>query len=272
MLCWICKEHKANSGEHKFKSSQLKQMHGKKFSEEIIYGNDNKELKLEGPNNKKVKFPKVICEHCNNNITSSHDKAFDKLIDWSYSNFQSLKANRFIDFGQVYGNDWVEQKRNLFKYMAKHAGCKIITGEQENDVTNLSNLIHKDIDTYSFQIKFIVKEAFNHLDIILKQKEADGLKFMSNSETVYRKNSDRKTVYFAGMTTYNWLSIAWIHSQNNFRTKNDDFSNQKESLTFYPFDELPEIKENDNWFSAIDNQRMETLDAQINYYDSFITK
>lgn len=70
MLCWICGKHLANSGEHKFKSSLLKKMHGKQFMSQIIYSNDKKELKLEGPNSKKVKFPKVICETCNNSVTS----------------------------------------------------------------------------------------------------------------------------------------------------------------------------------------------------------
>ncbi len=270
MLCWICKENMADSGEHKFKSSQLKRMYGKQFSEEIAYGNNSKELRLEGPNNKKVKFPKVICQDCNNTRTSPHDNAFDKLINWSQGNYENLKAARLIDFEQVYKYNWIEQKRNLLKYMAKHAGCKVITSEQENDISNLSNLIARDANTNSFQIKFIVKEGFNHLDILIKRNNGSGLKFMSNSETVVRETKDHEIVYFAGMTTYNWLSIVWVYSQNNYLTMHDGFTNQKEDLTFLPFDELPEISEDENWFNLIDKQGMETLENQIKYYDSLI--
>lgn len=272
MLCWICNENIANSGEHKFKSSQLKQMHGRKFSEEINYGYDTKTINLQGPNSKKVKFPKVICQYCNNTITSAHDEAFDLLANWSYSNYENLKSSKFIDFQLVYGDNWIVQKRNLLKYMAKHAGCKVKTGEQENDLTNLSNLILKDIDTDSFQIKFIVKESFHHIDIINKMDNGSGLKFMSNSETVYQKTRDFEMVYFAGMTTYNWLSISWVFTQNKYKTNYDGFSDKKENINFLPFDELPIIKENDNWFSVIDKQEMESLDDQIKYYDTFIKK
>lgn len=72
------------------------------------------------------------------------------------------------------------------------------------------------------------------------------------------------------MTTYNWLSIAWVHTQNNFTTKYDGFSNQTENLTFLPFDELHEVNENSDWIRLIDKQRMETLEDQITYYDTFL--
>jgi hypothetical protein len=270
MLCWICRERIANSGEHKFKSSQLKQMHGKIFEKEIIYGSGSKELRLEGPNNKKVKFPKVICEQCNNSKTSSHDIAFDKLIDWSYKNFDKIQSTQTLDFMEIYGENWLEEKMNLLKYMAKHAGCKIVTGEIENDVTKLSDLIYRDQLTNSFQIKFLVKEAFNHLHFVIKHQGGEGLRFMSNSETIYYKTGNNETVYFAGMTTYNWISVIWIHTQNNYHTRFDGFENQKEDLIFMPFEDLPEIEKNRNWFEFVDKQGMETLSDQIAFYNLLV--
>lgn len=269
-LCWICNKNDADSGEHKFKSSQLKQMHGKIFSEEILYGNESKVLRLEGPNNKKVKFPKVICQYCNNTITSFHDKAFDKLINWSNVNYDNLRDNHSLNFEIIYGENWLKEKRNLLKYMAKHAGCKVITGQHINNTLNLSNLIFLNLNTDSFQIKFIVKEGFNHIHKALKHNNYDGLKFISNSSTVYKKNQEDKIIYFAGMTTYNWLTIAWVYSQNEYKTFFDGFTNKEESIIFLPFNELPKVKENHQLISFIDNQNMYTLDDQIKFYDSFI--
>lgn len=270
MLCWICNIKEADSGEHKFKSSQLKRMYGKQFNESIVYVRENKELRLEGPNNKKVKFPKIICRDCNNNLTAPDDKAFDKLIDWSNSNFNQLKSDEFIDFKKVFGKGWLDWKRRLYKYVAKHAGCKIVTSKVENDTTELSNLIYKDIDTNTFQIKFIVKEGFHFLDLLLKQVDGEGLKFTSNSPVVYSRNDFNDIIYFGSMTTYNWLSIAWVHTQNGYKTYHDGFSNQKESLEFLSFKELDEKKPDKDWVEVIDYQNMETLQKQLDFYDSFV--
>lgn len=270
MLCWICNEKTANSGEHKFKSSLLKQMHGKIFDQEINYEFGAKKLRLEGPNNKKVKFPKIICDQCNNSNTSLHDIAFDKFINWSYNHFDKMRLTKVLDFEEIYGENWLEEKMNLLKYMAKHAGCKIVTGEIENDVSKLSDLIYKDQKTESFQIKFLIKEAFNHLHFVIKSQGGEGLSFMSNSETVCYKTGNNEIVYFAGMTTYNWISVIWIHTQNNYHTCFDGFENQKEDLIFMPFEDLSEIEKNRNWFEFVDKQGMETPSDQIAFYNLLV--
>ncbi|MFT5914559.1 MAG: hypothetical protein ACI81T_001048 [Bacteroidia bacterium] len=270
MICWICKKTPANSAEHKFKSSQLKRMHGRSFLEKITIGNEFKEQLLQGPKSEKVKFPKVICEECNNDKTSSHDRAFDRLINWTNKNYKELEKMKTIDFRLVYGENWVDEKMNLLKYMAKHAGCKIVTGQIQNDVNKLSKLIYNDVKTTSFHIGFIVKEAFNYLDLIIKSKGSDGLKFISNSGTVCRKTSKNEIVYFAGMTTYNWFSIIWVFTQNNHKTVFDGFDNQIEDVFFLPFSELPEKNKNQDWFDFIDKQNIELIPNQVSIYDEFI--
>jgi len=245
-------------------------MHGKIFTEEITYVLDKKELRLEGPNNKKAKFPKVICEQCNNSETYSHDQAFDKLIIWSNKNFDKMSLTRTLDFEEIYGDNWQESKINLLKYLAKHAGCKIATAQIDNDVSKLSDLIYRNKSTNTFQIKFLVKEAFYYLDLVLQHRDERKLKFISNSSTIFRNRGNNKTAYFGGMTTYNWLSIAWVHSQNNFITRFDGFTKQKEDIQFLPFEDLPEIGTNKQWIEFIDSQGIETLEDQMNFYDPFI--
>lgn len=266
MLCWICNKNEANSGEHKFKSSLIRDMHGRQFSEEIVFSSNSEEQKIYGINSKIVKFPKIIYEYCNNTLTSRYDKAFDKLIRWSNANYRELRSNQFIDFEQVYGSEWVEQKKDLLKYIAKHAGCKIVTGPNNFDIKNISNLIYNDTETDTFQIKFILKEGFKYLDLV----NEDGLKYISNTHNICSKNRDNQFIYFAGTTTYNWLSIAWVHTQNGFITNSPGFKNQKESIITYPIDELPEIKKDDKFIDIFDNQRMETERKQIEFYDTFI--
>lgn len=273
MICWICNKNKADSGEHKFKSSLLKKMHGKQFKEEILFGTRESHLRLQGANDKKVKFPKVICKNCNNTITSKHDNSFDVFINYINDNYETIFQNQSIDFKNVYSENWFEEKRNLYKYIAKHVGCKIVTGNLEHNIKSLSDFIFNDINTSSFQIEFQLKEGFKFLDKYLKQQNNEGLRFMSNSEVVsYVNNENNKIVYFAGMTTYNWVTIAWVYTQNGYKTNFEKFNdNPIQKITILPFLELPEIGKGD-WFDTIDNQRMESLDNQINYYHSFLEK
>ena len=269
MLCWICNENEADSGEHKFKSSLLREMHGSPFPKGILIGNTNNNKILEGANNKKVKFPKVICHNCNTTITSPHDKSFDTFINWAYNNYNQLRDEKFINFQLIFGDDWLIQKMNLYKYVAKHAGCKIISGDITNNLDNLSDLIYKNIHTPTFKLKFILKEGFHHLNILLKVKYEERVKFMSNSSTIGYFTNDQVLVYFGGMTTYNWMSIAWVYTQNNFKTLACDFSNQKEPLMLFPFDELPENNGEFDWYELIDNQRMTTEKEEIDFYNEW---
>ncbi|MCB9365083.1 MAG: hypothetical protein H6587_10985 [Flavobacteriales bacterium] len=270
MICWICNKNKADSGEHKFKSSLLKKMYGKQFKEEILFGTRESHLRIQGVNNKKVKFPKVICKNCNNTITSQHDKSFDVFINYVNDNYNTIFQNQSINFENIYSENWFEEKKNLYKYIAKHAGCKIVTGNFEYNVNNLSEFIFDDINTSSFQIEFQLKEGFKFLDICLKQQNTEGLRFMSNGQTVYYKNKEGKIVFFAGITSYNWLSITWVYTQNGYKTNFVKFSdNPKQKVAILPFHELPEIGKKD-WFDILDNQRMESLDDQINYYHTFL--
>lgn len=269
MICWICNKNEANSGEHKFKSSLLKDMYGKRFADQIIFKSESNERPIQGPNSYIIKFPKVICEYCNNNHTSKHDRAFHKLITWSTINFSKLRENLHIDFEEIFGDNWIQEKKYLLKYLAKHAGCKIVTGQHNYDVENLSKLIYNDIETNTFQIKFILKEGFKVYDLAIKGLGGKGIPYTSNSPTVCSIKNN-KIVYFGGLTTYNWLSIAWVHTQSSVKTNSPNFTNKKEKLILYPFDELPEVAIDGDWVSLIDNQRMETDRKQIEFYDTFI--
>ena len=76
--CWICQINEANSGEHKFKASDIKRNFGKR-NLNILY--INQEInEIEKFNDDKLKFEKLICISCNNNGTRPHDDAYDIFI------------------------------------------------------------------------------------------------------------------------------------------------------------------------------------------------
>lgn len=269
MMCWICNQKEADSGEHRFKKSLIKAFHGKPFTDEVLYYSGDISLRLEGSNNKKVKFPRVICSDCNGTLTSTHDKAFDKFIAYGLNHFDQLYESGVIDFKEIYGDKWSDEKRNLYKYLAKHAGCKVVTAGREYDVKSLANFILSDKYLNSFNLKFILKQGFHFIDTLFKDYRDQRLRFMSNSPTVYYVNDKDDVVYFAGMTTYNWISIAWVYTQNQFMTDTLDFSDYKEAIEIYPFSEIKGRIVSEG-VSAVDSQRFETVQSQVDYYHAFL--
>ena len=71
-----------------------------------------------------VKFPKSLCERCNNVRSKPFDLAYD-----SYSHHLSRTWSRImpgIDFRKIYGDGWASRNLDLARYYGKHFGCRMI--------------------------------------------------------------------------------------------------------------------------------------------------
>lgn len=220
MNCWIC-GNVADSEEHKIKASLLKKSFGKKYGSKnphvFIQGEDY--TYLESYKSKALKFPKVICIKCNNNLTKPHDNAFDIFVEYSSNNYKFLLENETIDFKLIYGSDWQTQRNNFYKYIAKHLGCKIVTGDKPFDISELSSFIKNNFLTSKLYITFNLKEGI-HNTMIDFDLHFDHL---YNSTTFYHNLN--KKVFFGGWITIKSLSIVWIYA-NNFEIKNNRMFNE----------------------------------------------
>lgn len=202
--CWICGEI-ANSKEHKFKASDIKKALGKKFEAYIFNGE-----KVQPFNSYKddlIQFPKIICIDCNNNKTRDHDNAYDEFVKYAHVNQKKILTEKKIDFQDVYGDEiWLEKKIDLFRYYAKHAGCKVYTSEFKFDLSNVSKFIlGKDV-CEDFVLKFELKQAIEILINISNQ--TDKYTHLYNSETVVYKVGDHFN--FGGWTTNNYITANWV--------------------------------------------------------------
>ncbi len=151
--CWIC-GNIADSAEHKFKTSDLKKSLGKKINGFYISRNI---IEINSYKDKVLKFPKVICINCNNNLTRSHDDAYDKFVEFCLENHEEILISRNINFEKIYGENWELEKLNLYRYYAKHAGCKIITANPKTDLKNLSEFIKGNTQVFDFILQFELK-------------------------------------------------------------------------------------------------------------------
>lgn len=232
MNCWICGDF-ADSEEHKFKSSDLRKHYGKKYNNgnEMLYFTGNKAIEVDSYKSKELKFPKVICTNCNNNRTKAHDDAYDIFINYMPNRFEQLHQNKVIDFYDIYGSPWQEQKRNLYRYYVKHAGCKIVTGQYPYDLDEMSRFILGQDKISSFLVHFQIKEGIKVL-LDMPQDVGKNRKYahLFNSDTICFSNVG-ESLNYAGWISNQWLSTNWV------------VGNAINPVKFIAFDERYEIIE-----------------------------
>src|SRR4051794_25755878 len=81
-ICWWCRKHPATTGEHKFKRTDLTRLMSAEGP--LLWGDtDGETREIRGRNGVKrdrygvVKFPKSLCEYCNNRRSKPVDEAYD---------------------------------------------------------------------------------------------------------------------------------------------------------------------------------------------------
>lgn len=244
MNCWICGNF-ADSEEHKFKASDIKKAMGKKIEAHYICGNV---IPISSYKDKNLKFPKVICTNCNNNLTRPHDDAYDKFVSFCFDNHEKVLKNQVINFEEIYGINWEEEKTNLYRYYAKHAGCKIATSNKKADLRNLAEFIKGNTEVLDFIIKFERKAGV--MAIMTAFNMAGKYIHLYNSETTFWGEGDR--LNFGGWLTNGYTTTNWVFG-NNINTNSKNILKEKYEniiLTDQHFFEIDE-HEDDSKFSRV---------------------
>ncbi len=128
-VCWMCGA-PADSGEHIFKARDLK-----RFFINDGYASENHPFhfstagtrRIPGPKSNRGKYPNIICRRCNNERTSSFDRAYDRLSDWLTAH-QPDNAITQMHLTDVFGPDYGEDIKHLHRFFAKSLGCRIVAG------------------------------------------------------------------------------------------------------------------------------------------------
>ena len=161
MKCWICEVREADSAEHSKKRSDIVREYGRgpyKGDRAPIFYRKGKFTDIQGPNSGLLKFGKSLCEQCNNANTQPFDLAYDHFVDWIVKNEATVMRRRFIDFADVYGENFESFQRNLFKYFVKVFGCALC--EHGHVVpTDVVNLLREQYFTTALKISMAVNEV-----------------------------------------------------------------------------------------------------------------
>ena len=266
MKCWICGEN-ANSKEHKFKASDIKRIYGKKFDGYLVHKTPTKIISYK---DRILKFPEVICDVCNIKTTRPHDDAYDLFIDYCLENYHFFVQNRFIDFEKIYGQNWIKQKRNLYRYFAKHAGCKIVTSDYPQDLKDIADFILGAEYTEKFVVKFEIKMVIKVLIDYYKREVRKQHGHLYNSPTLYFGYYENLNL--AGWLSNHWITSNWIYSKNVDSNKKLDFNQKCEKLKITDLDyyDLVGVTDYETMINHFELGELNTLDKKIAHFESLI--
>lgn len=128
-VCWWCQQRPATTGEHKFKRTDLARL--MTDDSPLLWGDrDGNTRQIRGRSGITrdrygvIKFPKSLCELCNNKRSKPFDNAYDL-----YSHYLSrtwLRIMPGVDFDQIFGSNWEEPTLDLARYYGKHFGCRMV--------------------------------------------------------------------------------------------------------------------------------------------------
>jgi hypothetical protein len=219
MKCWICEIRGADSAEHDRKHSDIVREYGRGGYRgdvaPVLYRN-GKFTDIQGPKSALLKFGKSICRPCNDAHTQPFDFAYDRFIDWVVKNEATVMRQRFIDFVDIYGEDFEPQQRNLFRYFAKVFGCAL---RDQNHVVpdDIVNLLREQHFFTALSISMSVDELVAAWPSDLQYGfsgsskigvEGDG---SSALKFYYRRHFRWLTVFMSyGVTTSGRLGSIWV--------------------------------------------------------------
>jgi hypothetical protein len=169
-ICWICKKHPADSGEHKTKRSDLLAVLGNPSQKEPFFYHDlHKANRPVGSLDAKIlKSPVRICTHCNSTRTQPHDRAWESMSDRLRS--RRLAVGRWVRCNRVFKHFTKREMLNVHLYFVKLFGCMIAEAKANGYDLPL------DLDAFSTAIM----SGRPHAEVQLQFGRHDGIIGRSN--------------------------------------------------------------------------------------------
>jgi len=205
VACWICGG-LAATAEHKYKKSDTVRGHGKgpyKGDGSVSHYCEGKESKVQGPDANVLKYHKSLCAKCNNETTQPFDKAYEQFISWIFKNECNVLRDRKINFETIYSSEWETAQLNLYKYLVKAFGCKIVEAQAPVPL-DLINFLRQE----SFQTGLRIIISVNEIAMLMDKEHYDGL--LRGSEFVAWPTVDRSQISHARWDSgVSWLTFEY---------------------------------------------------------------
>ena len=174
-----------------------------------------------------MKFLPSLCSNCNGAKSQSADKSYTRFI----KSFKNLKADfltsNSVDFTKIYGGMWQIQKRNLYKFILKHACCRMRENHLEipNDVIDF---LDDNIENCSFKVFFVSK---SYHEFLMSHDMPSSYK----SHLGVIGNSNKAPSYVVGWFTIFGLSLKYVVDLQQDQRFDNDLKAEKSYLAIIDY-------------------------------------
>lgn len=146
--CWICGTSDANSGEHKIKKSDLRDVLGNPSqAAPFYYYKPDLTAKAVGSLKADVlKSAAPMCAHCNNTRTQPHDRAWEEMSGWFTRKRKAVRKGEIVRGNRIFGYDTRRRMRDVHRHFLKTLGCVIVEAKDQApiDIVPFSKAIMAD--------------------------------------------------------------------------------------------------------------------------------
>lgn len=151
--CWICRENDGNTGEHKIKKSDLRDVLGNP-SQAAPFWYHKPDLTAKAVGSLKadiLKSAAPMCAYCNNSRTQPHDRAWEEMSAW-FTQRRTFRKGQAIRANRIWRYDTRKKMGNVHRFFLKALGC-VIAEAKDNAPIDLepfssaimNNRIHPDV-------------------------------------------------------------------------------------------------------------------------------
>jgi hypothetical protein len=121
--------------------------------------------RIQGPNDRKNLYEKLLCRPCNNTRTKPFDLAYERFSTWVLSETAALCHKPEINFADVFGSGYASSVVALLCYFAKNLGCRIVDAGYNPSVELRRIVTTRGItDTTPLRITFGINEFWRRVD------------------------------------------------------------------------------------------------------------
>jgi hypothetical protein len=202
--CWICHA-SADSGEHRIKKSDLVRVYGSGpyvGDSALAHVRDEVLTLIQGPGSARLKYEPSLCHRCNTAGTQPYDRAYDGFMSWLWENELTVLRKRLINFEEVYGSNFEESQRNLFKYLVKSFGCRLCDAGQPVPLDSVELLSKTQFRT-ALRITFAINEDI----LLLPESDRIGLIGKGALEALFSKSNPSIVNGYQWHEHVSWFTI-----------------------------------------------------------------
>jgi hypothetical protein len=136
--------HPADSGEHRFKASDLRTVAPQVSPATPVFLQRNSQATNDRVGSAKadrLKFPRSICTECNNALTQPYDRAWQTLSEYLLANWPAIVRRGCFDLSKPFPGGTRAAARDVHLFFVKLLGCKLHADSVRVDLAPFSHAL-----------------------------------------------------------------------------------------------------------------------------------